>query len=276
MTRIGQVDAARLYWARLDGKVPRNREARGYRFEEMLPLPIERIHWIEHRLASGSWILVGMEKEAFDQAWSDLDGLVPDRIPEPLVDLEPGLLKHLNLLVGPWEPAPRRLRRERRQVLVLLGLLAAALAWAWGSWARWDHSSRNVDALQARLSVAYERLDRAVPGPGTPGAKLLMAERALDRVVHRGQSRQTPEAWELIEAVLLVLPAEQVDQVTQLHADRGSVRLTVRAPSLDACQDVLAAIRLAQVRETPLQVAPLQAAAQSGGHYLAQIEARLP
>lgn len=128
-----------LYWALLEpasiGRQLRPDELNALA-EDVLPIPIEELHLIQHRLSDGRVLVCGVELEllrSYIAAAADPQRLTPSAIPEFLrarVDeaAMPGS-RELELLVGEFEPPGIRAARRRlhRSILYVATILAIVL-----------------------------------------------------------------------------------------------------------------------------------------------------
>lgn len=184
--RILTVPAESCYWGVLAPAASPASELLRFRFEAVLPFPIERLQCAFHPLADGRWLAVGLPRErvralrdgaAGGSAWV----ICPDGLPACISADQVGVLRPeaLNLLHGGLEPLPRR--RWRRRVLATAAaaaLLVSAILLAGGEAAatRW----RSEAAAVERDALAWAEACAPAGGDGTrlPSmARLLQAYR---------------------------------------------------------------------------------------------------
>lgn len=264
---FAQLDARLLYWTRLAaGTAALDSQQARYRFERMLPVPVEHLHIIRARLADGGSLLVGIEPQRLHSVLAqrpditaDTWALVPEQIPAHLGnDLPAEVLNQLDLLTGEFEPA-RRQKARRIRTLATGSLLALALVLALvGIERRVAAEGAAVDALRRQ---GLERLTKTLgPNAGrVPNAALLTQElRRLEQAA-RSPTASPLDAGRVLQALWSTWPAEiraQVETVS-LTADRLVVRGL--APGLAEAQVIAKASPVLTVGEAVFQAAPLQA-----------------
>jgi hypothetical protein len=174
------ISPERLYWSVLDpkplGRTAIARTECGYLFEDALPLPIESVHASYRWLPDGRVVACGIERavlEAMDRAGALT--LVPASVPEPVLEaigtnaVASCDARDLNLLTGPFEPAP--VRAARRRLLLTAAAIAVAFAavTGWGVVRRGDALDRATERVEERrveiLTAAYagDRTESALP-----------------------------------------------------------------------------------------------------------------
>jgi hypothetical protein len=264
----GTIPAERLYWARLPGgdggATP---QARRFRFERVVPVPVEGLQVVEQRLDDGTWLLVGAAHEELARWLATASGageaplrLVPDRIPAHLgpVTVEAA---GLNLLVGAFTPpaVQRELKRLRWTVAAAVATVMALLAI--GTLHRGLRLMGDSDRLALRRTRLLAEAVHDLPGPALPEARLTMALRRLEQQAHdEGGGASRPEAWEVLEAVLAVWPESIPVQIETLTATsercviRGTVAGLADADRLAKALTGGSATALGTLRADPLQV----------------------
>lgn len=135
------VPAEECYWAVLDSTIlathrltlrGRIQTGLGYLFEDVLPLPIDSVHAVYVALPNRRFLACGVDRDLLRASLesgigpSQLHVLGPEGVPEELsVELD---AQSINLLTGPFEPAPkRRLRAGLAYSLCITIILAAML-----------------------------------------------------------------------------------------------------------------------------------------------------
>lgn len=268
------IDAALLYWTRLKPEAGNlDEQQQDYRFERVLPVPVESLHVVRAALADGGALLVGIEAERLrahlaqrQDITGDTWALLPDRIPEHIAGADAaGVLAELNLLQGPFEPARRRQVRRLRDLAIGLGLaLTLALALA-GIERRVAAQDAATDALRRKGQERIAQvLGRTSPGR-MPNAALLTQE--LRRLEQAARSTATAplDAAGLLQQLWAAWPADvrcQVETVS-LAPDRLVVRGTV--PTLVDAERIAKAGPTLASGDATFLAAPLQAEQTANG-----------
>ncbi len=215
----------RCYWALLTahdlglGSLPRrlaskDREAAAYAFEELVPLALDELHAVYHRLDHDRLLCCAVELSVAEQAVRDGmrslkaernppalfsehgsehsigdppgEHAEPDRSHEPVYDDEPSP-QPPELLVGAFAPlAVRRSRRRRLTLLALAGALTLVAA-AVGVERRVAHAERAA----TQLDRDADRLRLDALGPAADDASLPPAAR-LTQELRRLRAVATP------------------------------------------------------------------------------------
>jgi len=261
------IDARLLYWTRLPAEAGRlAAQQQDYRFERVLPVPVESLHVVRSRLRDGATLLVGIEPERLrahlaqrPDVSPDTWELLPDRIPDHLAAAEASAaLTGLNLLQGPFEPARRRRARQRRD-LAAGAALALALVLALVGIER-RVAAQGVAAESLRRS-GQELLARTL-GPSTgrlPNAALLTQElRRLEQAA-QDPAATAVDAASVLQRLWAAWPADVRTQLEtiSLSPDRLVVRGSV--PALADAERIAKASPTIQAGEAVFQAAPLQA-----------------
>ncbi len=178
---------AELYWAVL--ALPRHagREAARLAFEEVLPVPLERVHAVARALADGRSLLCGVEVERGRRLVdSGALSLRPAALPDWL-DV-PVSAESIELLHAPLQPrAVVRLQRRVAMVLVALLVATALLLTVGLERRRIAAAGREREAVAAVAALAAEVAVGVAGADGLPPA--LRVSSALRR------ARQSAEAW---------------------------------------------------------------------------------
>jgi hypothetical protein len=244
------IDAQQLYWVRLPADADRlDAQQQHYRFERVLPVPVESLHVVSTRLRDGGWLLVGIEPEHLRSLLAgrqDVSAitweLLPDRIPDHLAVAEaPVALAGLNLLQKEFEPA----RRQRvRQAVGIERRVAAQGA-----------------AAEAARRKGQELLSQALGQSGgrLPNAALLTQELRRLELAARGPSATPLDTAGILQRLWAAWPADirtQVETVS-LAPDRLVVRGSV--PTLADAERVAKACPTISTGAAVFRAAPLQA-----------------
>lgn len=261
------IDAHLLYWTRLPPETgPAEAQQEQYRFERVLPVPVESLHVVSARLPDGGALLVGIEPDRLrahlaqrQEVSADTWTLLPDRLPDHLAASETAAaLADLNLLQGPFEPERRRRSRRRRDVAAGLGLALALVAALVGI-------ERQV-AAQGLASEDLRRQGRKLlaqalgPASGPlPKASLLTQElRRLEQAAHSPMATPLDTA-RILQQLWTAWPADLRTQVEtiSLAPDRLVIRGSV--PTLADAELVAKASPVISTGEAVFRAAPLQA-----------------
>jgi hypothetical protein len=261
------IDAQLLYWIRLPPEAGKlDLQQQRYRFERVLPVPVESLHVVATRLRDGGAVLVGIEPERLHShlaARQDVTAatweLLPDRVPEHLALADaPAALRGLNLLQDAFEPARRR--RLRRMSAIASGLaLALLLVLALVGIER-RVAAQDAAAEAARRS-GQEQLGKALGQTGgrLPNAALLTQELRRLELAARGPAATQLDSAGILQRLWAAWPADirtQVETVS-LVPDRLVVRGTL--PTLADAERLAKACPTIAAGEAVFQAAPLQA-----------------
>lgn len=172
MTTHSSIPAERLLWAVLEDPATDHlsararRQRRDFRFEAVLPVPIESVHAIYHRVDPTRVLAVGCPHERLGSLADGTLSLTPESIPEHVAGVlgdgtcDPALLE---LLTGPHEPiAVQRLRQRGTVQIAVVGVLAVSLL-SIGLWRR--ASAERTFAAQA--TAAIQGVHEDVLGPAS-------------------------------------------------------------------------------------------------------------
>jgi hypothetical protein len=261
------IDAQLLYWVRLPAEAGRlDAQQQRFRFERVLPVPVESLHVVSTRLRDGGSLLVGIEPERLR---SHLAGrqdvsaitweLLPDRIPDHLSMAEaPTARAGLNLLQDEFEPARRRRVRQVGGIASGLGLALILILTLVGIERRVAATGAAADATRRK---GQELLSQALGQPGgrLPNAALLTQELRRLELAARGPSATHLDTPGILQHLWAAWPADirtQVETVS-LVPDRLVIRGSV--PTLADAERVAKSCPSIISGGTVFQAAPLQA-----------------
>lgn len=233
------IPAERLYWASLPAVAGNETaQSRLFRFERLLPVPVEQVQVIERRRSDGSWVLVGMAQEALraglvaEAARGSVPVLAhPDAIPAhiPAAGIEP---EELNLLIGAFEPEPLRWARIRWHRLLMGCAAAIVMLLAAGAIRRGASLHRQAATMDAERSAALARAVQDLPGTALPETRLTMALRQWEQQAATAGETDGAEAWELMESVLSVWPSDIPVQIETLTTTTDRCVIRGQVPAL--------------------------------------------
>jgi hypothetical protein len=269
--------ADRFYWAVLDttllpGRWRRREAALAAVFEDLLPVPIERVQATYRHLGRGRCIACAADLNSVRRVRAGgAFSLAPSAVPGFVTaDLDPG---GLNLLTGSEEPMTAQRLRRWWTVLVVATVLLGASAVTIGA----ERRVRALDAATHRLEILRRDVLHDVLGPdvlpaGQPPALLLAAER---RRLQQTRTATAPEL-ELIDVspFLATLLSRWPDAISHpVGADPSWIRIEsiVITPTVvtvrGRVRDSAAAQRLhAAIRATPGWTSgPLQVTTTANG-----------
>jgi hypothetical protein len=261
--RIATLDARLLYWVRLPQAARLSAAQQDYRFERVLPRPVEGLHIARAALPDGSVLLAAIEPDRLRAQLaqrSDVGpatwALVPDRIPTHL-GAEDGVRLRLDLLHGAFEPAARRGVRRLRDA-VTAGALGLACALAVVGIER--RSAAYDHAGAALRQVTTERLTAALGsgGPLPPAARLTQELRRLEQAAG-GATAPTADPPSVLQQLWAAWPRDVVAEIetVSLTSDRLVVRGAV--PTLADAERLARASPLITVGTAVFRAQPLQA-----------------
>ncbi len=259
------IPAEQLYW----GQVPREAadgDAMRFRFERVLPIPVEQVHVTSTSLADGSCIVVGIEPDRLRTylttrpdimpgTWT----LVPDRLPQHLSSLAGSEEAHLrlNLLHGPFEPAPRLRMRRLTAGILHLGLAICLLLIIIGTERR-VHVARQYTMQQRDANV--RGIQQIIP-PQTgmrPETQLTMALRRLDQA-QRNSEQQPSDIAAVLQALWEKWPKDKRVQIDLCSAQGDRIIIRGRTTSLADAELFARALETITVPQQPYLMEPLQA-----------------
>lgn len=261
------IAAELLYWTRLPPEAGRlDLQQLRYRFERVLPVPVEALHVVSARQRDGATLLAGIEPERLrahlaqrQDLSADTWELLPDRVPGHLAgDSADAALPGLNLLQDAFEPERRRRARRLRDSVVGIGL---ALALVLGLVGVERRVSAQAKATESMRRTGQELLAQAMgqSGGALPSAAQMTQElRRLEQAAH-GPAAAQLDITSLLQRLWAGWPAElrmQVDTIS-LTQDRLVIRGSV--PSLADAEQIAKAYPTLSAGEAVFQAAPLQA-----------------
>jgi len=217
-----------------------------YLLESSLLVPIESVHAIFRRLADGRTLACAVKRESLEELPAGTLALVPKALPDFLTDpdgtdeigIDPS---DLNLLVGPFAPAPIRRIRRLRMIMTGAAALIATATLAYGM----DRRIRIAD--QASGSVEGHEADilHKVLGPAPPTVPIvqrrmaLIAERrGLERTRSASQATTLPDVSLFIAAVLEAWPPEPTVRIEHMSTTASAVTLRGNAALPQHAQDL--------------------------------------
>jgi hypothetical protein len=256
-----------LYWGRLPAEsATGSREAQDYRFERVLPMPVEQLHTTRARLPDGGAVVIGIEpgrlrshlagrSDVTPSTWE----LLPDHLPEhiaALVQDADSFLARLNLLHGPFEPEPRRTLRQRMTWVLNGGLVLAAALMVIGIERRATMLHGQAQDLNARTRAVIAGAVPPQAGDRHPELRLTMELRRLEQAA-AGSAAAGLDALAALSALWRVWPNELRTQIEVVGAMQDRLVIRGNVPSLadaerlaQACRGLDPALRL---RAQPLQ-----------------------
>ena len=237
--RSATVPAHDCYWALLDPKPlgrARIRDAElGYLFESWIPVALEDVHAVFHRLRDGRIVACGIERMRLAECAGDgLLSLVPEEVPDFITAAagEPVDRARLEFLTGDYAPPElRRLGSMRRAAVVALVLLAVALAIA-GAGRRVDAFERAAVAVDERRAEILDAAYRSDGGSRLPPDLRLVTELRKLRQTRASDAPVLTDASPLLGEVIALWPAD-----AEARCDGISVRdgvAVVRGMAKDA------------------------------------------
>lgn len=242
---VARIPADLLYWGHLPAGTARG-AALAYRFERVLPVPVEQVHTTHVPTADGGVLIVGIEPERLRSHLAvrpDIDPstweLVPDRLPDHLLAIAGAgqRLAGLNLLHGEFEPAPHRRLRRIMWWVVQLGVAATALLAVVGVERRvqaaHDHAAEQRRAAQtALLSVVP-----ASAGALKPEVRLTMEVRRLEQAA-RDPAATSLDLAQTLQALWHAWPPGLRVQVDTLGANAERIVIRGRTAGLAEAEQV--------------------------------------
>lgn len=240
MSLRATIPADLLYWGYLPPGGPADGEAQRYRFERVLPVPVESVHLASTRLPDGGTLLVGIEPERLRArlagdaatAWE----VLPDGLPDYLAALPASSVLRLDLRHGAFE-APARWRVRCRVAIALQVLLgAAAVLVMVGVERRVANDAQRVAAVRAQARQAVVQVLPAV-GSGaqsptqSPSQRLTMELRRLELAV-RDPAAVDGDLAPVLEAVWQRWPTDVRIQTEAIAASAERVAVRGRVAGL--------------------------------------------
>lgn len=264
-----RIPATLLYWGRLTSDTSAGpTEAQDYRFERLLPLPVDHLHLIRTPLPDGGMVLVGIEPERLRTHLAQRNDvtpttweLLPDHLPEHLATTVPEaqrdqVLAHLNLLQGIFEPQPRRNLRLRMTAVFACGLLLAAILVVIGIERRAAQLRQYADQVTNQTRSLMATIIPPQAGERHPELRLTMELRRLEQAA-AGTATSGVDAVAALSALWRVWPTDLRVQIEALAAMQDRLVIRGALPSLadaermaQACRTLDPSLRL---RAQPLQ-----------------------
>lgn len=266
---VPRVRADLLYWGRLAQDAGgATSEAQRYRFEAVLPVPVDSLHLIQARLPDGTVVMAGIEPDRLRSHLVDRGDItpstwevLPDRLPAHVADaLSPAdrddVIAKLNLLHGPFEPETRRVVRRRVSWALHGGVVLAALLAIIGVERRASALHAHAEQVRTETRRLLTGVVPLLPGDRHPELRLTMELRRLEQAAS-GSGTTGMDPITALSSLWRVWPATLRTQIDAVNAlpDRLVLRGTV--PTLadaellaQACRSVEADLRL---RVQPLQ-----------------------
>lgn len=264
-----RISAGLLYWGRLaGGTAPGTGEAQDYRFERLLPLPVDHLHLVRTPLPDGGMLLIGIEPERLRTHLAQRQDvtpatweLIPDHLPEHLAPAVPEaqrdqVLVHLNLLHGAFEPQPRRSLRLRMTAVFAGGLILAALLVVIGIERRAALLQQHALSVSNQTRTVMAGIIPPQAGERHPELRLTMELRRLEQAA-AGTATNGVDAVAALSALWRVWPKDLRVQIEALGAMQDRLVIRGALPSLadaerlaQACRTLDPSLRL---RAQPLQ-----------------------
>ncbi len=287
-----RIPSDQIYWCRLaTGAAKRAITAQLYRFERMLPVPIEELQWTHARVSGEESLFIAIEPQRLRQflAGAATSGepwkLIPERLPEHLrSDLEADggeqLLTRLNLLHGRFEPAQRR---RLRRILWLavhagLGLLVMALLVGAERRASW-HRRASLDAgARSRALIAQVFAQQGGTGnrPELAEPRLIMEVRRLEQALDATRAAAGVDVIALLQDLWRRWPKDLLIQVDGLSIGPERIALNAKVPSLADAERLSSACAEIAAPGVRFRADPLQAQMSDGQATVALSWMRMP
>ncbi len=266
----GTIPPQLLYWCCL----PREAAALGpvgqdYRFERVLPVPVESLHIVRAPIPGGGVVMAGIEPDRLRSHLAqagltpDIWNLLPERIPEHLhghLGSDGEVVRRgLNLLHGPFEPQPRR-----RQRLVTIGILQGlgvlvTLLLVIGTERRVAHTDAAVALMRQQQADVIATVLQPDPANPLPLPVRLLAEVRRLEQVSAGARAATVDTVAIMRGLWLKWPRDLRAQVDSLIIDQGRATFRGRVPTLADAERLAAALAEVDAGRQRLRAEPLQA-----------------
>ncbi|MCC6910312.1 MAG: hypothetical protein IT430_20450 [Phycisphaerales bacterium] len=239
--------AERFFWGVLDTSALPSRLGRsrpdpkqlGFLFEEMLPCPIEDVQAVYLPQPGRRFIACGILRTQLEQLPAATLTLAPQCAPSDIIGDAPLDCRQINLLTGPFEPAPlRRLRRAARRDLIAIAALLLLVLWL-GAQRRitaLDAARANLDEM--RGGVYSSLLDASAPPSSQPPALRLLAELRQLRATRaeRSTSLPQPESARSLEALLRQWPGDQPVRTESISITSSAITVIGVLPTPEQAQ----------------------------------------
>ncbi|MGD9689509.1 MAG: hypothetical protein AB7K52_07120 [Phycisphaerales bacterium] len=244
-------------------------------FERWLPVPPDQVHAV-YQLASDAKsepvvIACGVDRTVLEHLGDELLMLVPDALPEVLLDRLQGPpdAAAFNLLAEEFEPTPlTQVRHRTAQLAVVIALLLIAVGAA-GLFRRTSTSEQRADALQEAAGHVHARLVPNAPSPAAAASGLTAELRRL-RAAKKGPSlvERSVDAAATLAELLSRWPRDA--SASGLHVQTQSLQVTASGITITALipAEADAEPLVAALRDLPgwtLQQSQRSSASGSGG-----------
>jgi hypothetical protein len=264
-----------VYWGRLPAEPRRlNAQALCFRFERLLPVPVESVHCVSTTLPGGETLFIGIEPERLQAYCAAQTGmgpgtwtLVPDQLPDHYTagGITPDAVTRLNLLQGSFEPAPRRKLRRLTAAVMHCGFALAVILAVIGIERRADALRTHTAAVQSAERIL---LVEAFPGPALPSAHPELRLTAELRTCE--QAAKSPAATATDVAAVLQQVWQSWPTALRLQADTVSAsadRIVVRgtAATLADAEKLARACATVATPSASYRAEPLQAQSSDRG-----------
>jgi hypothetical protein len=266
MTPVATCPAELLYW----GHIPKTSvvgDALSFRFERVLPLSIEQIHVTRALLPDGSALVAGIELDKFraylasraditPATWE----LYPDKIPPHLQQLTDadGALAKLNLLHGPFEPAPRLLLRQITAWCIHVGLALIIILAIIGVERRVDQTRQLSSAQRALNQQAIQAIVVNENAAIKPDVALTLELRRLEQAA-QDPTNTTGDMGIALEHIWRAWPQDIRAQIELVHANKERFVIRGRVPTLSDAERIAHAYQRIDVPFHRFRVEPMQA-----------------
>ncbi len=238
MTETLHVDGERAWWGLFETEVNHGPEQWAYRFEQVLPFPVEDLACAYTRLADGRILAVGVSDAAVQSRLSDPQSLTawtlsPNRIPQFLIaqNVPPTSTATLNLFSGGYISRPLRRLRGRLIGCWLAGCAMAGILLLVGGQLRIaaiDRVRASVD--DERRQIAERAAPAAVSGQQLPPEARL--QQALRQSQGRGGETQViTDQMILLDHLWAVWPAQPLVRLRDVSAGPRQIAVKISLPA---------------------------------------------
>ncbi|MDA3961790.1 MAG: hypothetical protein PF961_13455 [Planctomycetota bacterium] len=248
MSGVLAIPGNECYWALLTASDARLSErARRYRFEAVLPVPVDELQVAGAALADGRHLLVGVASTQLRSGLAQLDAPTsarPADLPAHLLEqgVDPEVVERLELLHGAFEPTQHRARRNGRCIVSVSALVLAAVLLVVGGLlrARDQHAVASHARTQA-AALANEAVPQQVGAQRLPPALRLQQEvRRARQAAQTGGPEQ--DLLPVLETLFAAWPPSLRVQVDTIGLDPGHLVIRGRVPDPEAGQTLAAAL----------------------------------
>ena len=239
-TAVATIPADLLYWGHLPPQTTGGGDVARFRFERFLPLSVEELHLASALLPDRSTLLIGIERERLraylasraditPQTWE----LVPASVPPHLHDVVDvtQAQRHLNLLHGEFEPAPRRGVRRATLLVAQVAFIAIAIAIVIGVERRHHAATAYVAAQQQATATALTAVVPPTVGGPKPELRLTMEVRRLEQAA-RDPGAATSDVAQALQSLWRVWPRDLRAQIDTVGANTDRLVIRGRVPGL--------------------------------------------